>query len=327
LLFSVAIYSYETEASVYFGAGYDSNLQYINLFEIDPQAEIPQIKSTFLETELDFTANFFEDDLITFEYSLNSNASLNNPEYSLLNHTMSISWNETLNDQTYLTFSAIAHHVMHDYTTLQNLYLDSYLHIYIFHDYSSMLSLYGVLKGGYYDGLIDALDYFKGPAAGVELGTYIYPETGASFFSFNLGVDLFAFREERIIYSKKLPFLNEPHTLDVVNKFWKFYLKPALKLDFTPVNFLISCEYSIIYRMHRDRLSADFIEGDYWEKRRIDHNIEPGLSLLYNLKKSVQLRAYYSLSWNYSNMGREQKDYKDYNYTQHIAGAGVTYLF
>jgi hypothetical protein len=323
LLLSSSLWgSAEWNGTITAGAKYNSNVEYLYLIDRLSADDPPRKESFFALLGGDIALSFGDDYQGRISYSLFSESGLDNPELSRFDQYIGGTFSHVFNEKLLFDCSVMLHHVAERWPVPRQLYVDLFGWATVMYDHNDHFSSYATARAGYYhdiDPFKDRrLDYFRGPAAGIEGGWYLYPAADQSYLKTAAGIDLNWFRDEE--YDRWTD--RSTDVLGVSNKFLRavVMIEGALVRD----SFTVSAALRYTYQYW---LGIDMFRYIDWEKRRIEHTIFVQPEFEYRFFDHYAVRATGSVMKKMSNIGENRNDYTDYSMLQFTGAVSFSYSF
>jgi len=323
LLCSVA-HGIETEwnGQVTVGAKYNSNVEYLYLVDRLSDDEQPRKEAFFALLNGDVSLSIGEEYLGKIAYSLLSESGLDRPELSRFDQYLAGSFSHLFGEDLLLDCSLVLHHAAERWPVPRQLSIDLFGWVTVLYDLNEHFSPYGSARFGYYHDIDPfgdrRLDYFRGPAGGVEGGWYIYPAADTSYLKTGVGVDLNWLRDEE--YDRFTDRTGD--VLGVSNK----HLRITALVEGAFVDERVTAAVALRY-VYQYWLGVDMFRYLDWEKRRIEHTVHLQPEIEYRFLEHYAVRVTGSVMRKLSNIGEHRDDYTDYSFLQFTGAASFSYTF
>lgn len=176
--------------------------------------------------------------------------------------------------------------------------------VYEFNEY---IDIYTSLSGGFITGIDSIYEYITGPVAAIEGGVFVYSDMEDDFIRITAGNTLYIGRDEKI-------YLADDNMIYVNNRFTRLYLLIGGELCFNSLiaGFSVKTEYSLWFY-------EDLQNYVLWKKRRTEEMFSVAAYLRYHFTKTMAAELFASCENVFSNFGKDNKDYVDYNYFRVIS--------
>lgn len=293
------------------GANYNSNVEYLYLFDRLNDPEPPRKDGFFATLNGEISLSFGDEYRGKVSYALFSESGLDRPELSRFDQFLGGTFSSVFGEKLLLDISVVFHHAAERWPVPRQLYLDLFGWLSLVYDHDDRFSTYGTARAGYYrdiDPFTDRrFDYFRGPAAGLEGGWYIYPTAGSSYLKTGGGVDLVWLRDEEYDLDPD----RQGVVLGVSNK----YLSLSGLLEGAYVGETVTLSLALRYT-YQYWLGADMFPFGGWEKRRIEHTVLVQPEVEYRFLEHYAVRATAGVMKKMSNIGENKDDYTDYSMLQ-----------
>ncbi len=303
LFFVSACYASVNEYTIYTGVSYDSNVQYLSLYE-KLDGDKNKEKGAFFFNN-DFDGEFFfrkyglllDLECFTMIAPWFMNASKANLSFSL-----SKQFDFTEKWKTELRFENSL--LGENHSSFFFSYFKSMLTATAVYRFNEYLDMYLSVNGGFATGLDSLYKYITGPMAGFEGGVFIYPGMDDDFVRVSIGNNFYLGRDERL-------YLAEDKIIYVNNRFLRLYLLVNGEFLFKSLlaGFSAKTEYSIW-------LAEDLQNYISWSKQRQEEMLSISLYLRYYFTETAAVEFFTGFESVFSNFGKKNEDYVDYNYFQ-----------
>jgi len=318
IFFAANLYSITLNKSLNIGTKWSSNIDYLTLAKRLSE-DSPRRKQLFINSDLELSLTGGKNENFTFDYSLYSDLAVGTVEFSELNHSAELSFGTKSPSSLQFSTSLTLSHSLMNYDKFISKNISAKLHADIFFDFSKSFTAYLVVKGGFYKGVDEEFEMMTGPAAGFEVGNYLYAASNSDFIKTGGGFNIFLFKD----FTQELCRNKSGGTLKVVNSYTETFFTLEGEWYFKNFSLSIVSRYSYLKWLGSDSWNE-------WKKRRRDHTIESMPSLKIETGEMQEISIYYSVKKNISTIGEDlsyTEDYTDYNYIEHVAGICLKYFF
>jgi len=281
------------------GTLFDSNIEHLSIVDF---LTMGKRYGFFIRNSAGFDYSFGNSETVSTGMFLFSETGLDVPEKSRLQEMVSLSWRPTIRGDLDLDITMLAHHAAENYLRLRNMFLDFFLMADLFWDITHLHALSGAMRGGYFIGFDEEMQYLTGPALGLEAGYWYYPTKRADYLKSGVGIEGYFFRPEELSSCTE--------TLTVHNRSLKVYLLFEGKAVLSPIFFKGNLRYAYLVWLESDRLNA-------WHKRRQEHIPSLSAQISWHISEHFDLAVIYTYRYIFSNFGRDPNDYVNYTMDRH----------
>lgn len=317
VLTTTTLSAFHFSGSLSTGASYDSNVQYLYLLEKVTNPNWEQKKSAFVTIDADFSLYPLTSDVFSIDFAVLSSLSLPDPAFSRLNFYSSLYYSpEITNNMTIVSFVQL-HHLMENYTTPEQMYLDVSASISLIWMVTNSLDLVFETRGAYYHSFSDRIPELKGPTVGGAISADYYFGKQGSKVGLSTGLNYHHFRDyEEIKHCA--------NSYSIISRYLGFPVELQLRFRRKIFSANLFLKYSYLYWLGFDEWT---IPDGSFKKRRKDNTITLTPSLSFYLPADFRITMSYTFDDTLSNMGAYQYDYVDYRVVEHTVTMEIAWGF
>ena len=316
-LTTTSLSAFHITGSLSSGASYDSNVQYLYLLEKVTNSDWKQKDTAFLTTNGDISLYPLQSDSFSIDFALLSSLSLPDPSFSRLNFYTSLYYAPDLTESLSLISMVQLHHLMENYTALEQMYIDVHASLILVWMASESFDIAFETKGAYYHSFSDRIPELKGPTVGETISLNYYLGNQGSMISLLTGINYQHFRDYDSI-------THCTNSYAIVSRYLS--LPQELKVRFVKEWFSLTIlfKYSYLYWLGFDEW---IIPDGSFKKRRKDHVVAIVPSISFQLPAEFRINVTYLFDNTLSNMGEYQYDYVDYRVMEHTVKMEIEWSF
>ncbi|MCK5808481.1 hypothetical protein KAH37_05825 [bacterium] len=317
VLATTALSAFHFSGSLSAGASYDSNVQYLYLLEKVTNPNWEQKKSAFVLTDAELSLSPLKSDVFSIDVAILSSLSLPDPALSQLNFYSALYYSPDLTTSLTIVSFIQLHHLMENYTTPEQMYLDISASISLIWMATEALDFIFETRGAYYHSFSNRIPELKGPTVGEIVTADYYLGEQGSKIGLSAGVNYHHFRDyEKIEHCS--------NSYSIISRYVGFPVELQLRFRRKVFSANIFLKYSYLYWLGFDEW---VIPDGSFKKRRKDHTITLVPSISFYLPTDFRITLSYTFDDTLSNMGAYQYDYVDYRVLEHTVMMEIAWEF